>query len=371
MNARVTDPAPNEVKPVTTPLAAAATAETKVSLAVPKKKTWRRYALMVAVPLLLAGIGGYFWLTGGQSVSTDNAYIHQATVAISADVPGRITSVAVHDNEVVKAGQVLFTIDPAPYKIALDQMDAALANARVGVEKLRVAYQSAQTSLVAAQNTLDLRQRELVRQQDLHTRGLASAAALDDASTAFQSATSAVSLAEQSVAGAVAALGGDPNIATDDHPLVRTALAAREAAARNLAKTIVHAPADGIVSQVDSLNVGQFIGTGTTIASLVETGNTWVEANFKETELSGLAAGMPADISIDAYPGMQFKGFVDSIGAATGSEFALIPAQNATGNWIKITQRIPVRIHLDPEKAAILRAGMSAVVTIALHPAAH
>jgi membrane fusion protein (multidrug efflux system) len=166
----------------------------------------------------------------------------------------------------------------------------------------------------------------------------------------------------------VAALAGDPKIATDDHPAVRTALAALENAKRNLAKTTVIAPAAGIVSQVANLNVGQFIATGTTIATLVETDDTWIEANFKETQLASLTPGLPVEVTIDAYPGVKFEGKVQSIGAATGAEFALIPAQNATGNWVKVTQRVPVQIEVEPVDGKVLRAGMSAVVAVDTKP---
>ena len=179
-----------------------------------------------------------------------------------------------------------------------------------------------------------------------------------------------MALSDQQVAGAVAALAGNPDMAADQHPAVRAALAARDNAARNLAKATVVAPADGIISQVASLNVGQFVAMGTTIASLIETTDTWVEANFKETQLAALAAGMPVEVTVDAYPGVKFEGHLDSIGAATGSEFALIPAQNATGNWVKVTQRVPVRVEVTPVEGKVLRAGMSAVVSVDTKPAA-
>ncbi|MEQ1901246.1 MAG: HlyD family secretion protein [Devosia sp.] len=318
---------------------------------------------------MLAGVGGYFWLSGGRYVDTDNAYVQQAKVALSADVAGRVAEVDVIDNQVVKAGDVLFTLDPEPYRIALSQAEAALAAARVNVEQLRVAYGTANAQLTAAQSTLAIRQDAFDRKQALVTQGSASDAALDDVKLALQAAQTQVNLAEQQLASATAALSGDPQIVTDDHPAVRAALAARDAAARNLEKTTVLAPADGVVSQVASLNVGQFIATGTTIASLIETGNTWIEANFKETQLATLTPGLPVDVTIDAYPGVRFTGHLVSIGAATGAQFALIPAQNATGNWVKVTQRIPVRISVDDAEGKVLRAGMSAVVAVDTKPA--
>ena len=299
MNERVKKPGPGEAEPI----AAVEAAKLAEAPPAPKKKKSKRLALMISVPLVLAAAGGYFYLTGGRYIDTDNAYVQQSKVAISADVAGRIASVSVHENQTVTAGEVLFTVDAEPYRIALDQADAALASAKVNVEQLRVAYSTAKAKLDAALKTLDIRQREMDRKDSLLTQGLAAEAALDDIRISFQTAESDVALARQDLAGAEAALGGNPDIAVDDHPTVRTALAAKESAERDLAKTTVVAPADGIVSQVASLNVGQFISIGTTIASLVETENTWVQANFKETQIGGLTIGMPAEIAVDAFPG--------------------------------------------------------------------
>ena len=368
MNARAEKPNPQTSQPVTLPTSDAS--PTIVSAPPPaaakKKRNPLRFLLMFGVPVVLIGGGAYYYLTGGRYIDTDNAYVQQAKVSISPDVAGRIISVAVTGNQVVKAGDTLFAIDPEPYRIALSQADAALSAARVNVEQLRVGLAVAKAKLDAARATLDVRQTDWDRKTALQTQGVTAVSSLDDARLALQSAQSSVALEEQDVANATAALGGDPDIATDDHPAVLAAAAARENAARNLDKTTVVAPADGIISQVASLNVGQFVATGSTIATLVETANTWVDANFKETQLTGMAVGMPAEISVDAYPGAMLSGHVDSIGAATGAEFALIPAQNATGNWVKVVQRIAVRIVLDDteENANLLRAGMSAAVKI-------
>jgi membrane fusion protein (multidrug efflux system) len=335
----------------------------------PRRRKGRRNAIIASVPVILAAVGGYFYFTGGRYQETDNAYVEQAKVSLSSDVAGRIVSVAVHDNEVVKAGDVLFAIDPEPYRIALAQAEAALATARVNVEQLKVAYGTANMQLGAAQSTLALRQAAFDRKQALVEGGNASDATLDDVKLALETARNAVGTAEQQVTSAAAALTGNPGITTDEHPAVRAALAARDTAARNLDKTTVVAPADGIVSQVAALNPGQFIATGTTIASLIETGDTWIQANFKETQLASIHEGMAVEIKIDAYPGVAFEGELESIAAATGSEFALVPAQNATGNWVKVTQRVPVRIAVTPVDGKTLRAGMSAVVAVDTRPA--
>jgi membrane fusion protein, multidrug efflux system len=354
-------PAPN-------PASAAAAAAPAAPAPAKKKGSARRLVLMLGVPAVLVAGGAYFFLTGGRYIETDNAYIHQAKVSLSADVAGRIISVAVKDNQIVKAGDPLFAIDPQPYQIALSQADAALATARVNVEQLRVAYGTANAKLAAAKATLDIRQKEWDRTSNLRQQGVTAESSLDDSRLALQQAQSNVALEEQDVASATAALAGNPEIATDDHPAVQAALAARDNAVRNLDKTKVVAPADGIVSQVASLNVGQFIATGSTIATLVETGSTWVEGNFKETQLGGLSTGMPAEVTVDAFPGVKLKGHIDAIGAGTGAEFALIPAQNATGNWVKVVQRVPVHVTLDEATDKPLRTGMSAVISVDTKP---
>ena len=333
-----------------------------------KKRNGRRLALMLSVPAVLAVGAGYFVLTGGRYVETDNAYVQQSKVSISSDVAGRIIDVAVKENQVVKTGDTLFSLDPQPYQIALEQAEAALASARVNVEQLRVGLAIAKAKLQSAETTLAIRQKEWDRQSNLNTQGVSAESALDDADLALKTAQANVALEQQDVANATAALGGDPAIKTEDHPAVRAAQAARDNAARNLDKTKVVAPADGIISQVGSLNAGQFIATGTTIATLVETGATWVEANFKETQLSSIAAGMPAEVTVDAFPGLKLKGHIDAIGAGTGAEFALIPAQNATGNWVKVVQRVPVHVTIDETTDKPLRTGMSAVISVDTKP---
>ncbi|MGN6549811.1 MAG: HlyD family secretion protein [Pararhizobium sp.] len=334
-------------------------------VAAPKgKRRGRRFFLLVSVPLLLVIGGGYAWLTGGRYVSTENAYVQQRDVAISAYVSGRITDVAVNENQHVQAGDVLFKIDDASYKIALDAANAALAQARLQIEQLRASYLTAKAKLEAAKSTAEVRQRALKRAQDLGKKGFATPADLDQAQLAVTQAENDVSLDKQEVNSARAALGGNPDLPTDQQPSVLAALADQAKARLDLQHTTVRAPADGIVSQIDKLNVGQYVTPGSEMLSLVETGDTWITANFKETQLTNMKPGQKVEVSIDTYPGLDVTGTVNSIGAATGSQFSLIPAQNATGNWVKVVQRLPVRIHLDPQESRILRSGMSTTVTV-------
>ena len=324
----------------------------------------RRRLLMLSLPLALVLGGGAYWLMGGRYVTTDNAYVHQPMVSVSPDVSGRITQVMVAENQHVDPGTPLFRIDDSSYRIALAQAEADLAAARLSVEQLRANYATADARLDAARAILDVQDRELERQQRLTEKGLGSQSALDDATVTARTARNNVSLAEREKAAAAAALAGDPEVATDTLPAVQAALARRDAATRDLAHAEVRAATGGYIAQIGSLNVGQYLNAGTTAATLVEASDTWIEANFKETQLADISVGQPVDIEIDAYPGAVLHGRVDSFGSATGSQFSLIPAQNATGNWVKVVQRVPVRIRLDGADGPVLRNGMSAHVSV-------
>jgi membrane fusion protein (multidrug efflux system) len=330
-----------------------------------RRRNFRRLAIMVAVPLLLIVVGGYFWLSGGRYVSTDNAYVSQDKVTVTAEVSGRISEVAVAENQTVHRGDLLFRIDPQPFDIAKRQADAAVAAARLQVEQMRSNYSLAMASLKTAEDNLDYQQRAFDRQQDLLNRGVASRADFDAAENALRTAQQAVAQAQEQVASAKAALGGNPDIATDQHPMVMEALAKAEQAALDLANTTVDAPGDGVISQTDRLQVGQYVTPGTAVVALVENNSTWIEANFKETDLTHMSAGQAATVTLDAFPDRTLNAQVESIGAGTGAEFALIPAQNATGNWVKVVQRVPVRIRIEePLDQMPVRAGLSASVSV-------
>ena len=338
------------------------------------RRNIRRYLIMAAVPVLLILVGGYFWLSGGRFVSTDNAYVQQDRVVITSRVTGSIAEVDVSSNQAVSRGDVLFRIDPAPYRIALDQADASLATARLQVEQYRAAYHQAVSALKTAQDNNDYQAKSLQRQQDLLGKGVSTQADFDQAQNATRAAEQQLSQAQQNVSAALAALGGNPDIETDKHPLVMAALSKREQAALDLKNTTVVAPDDGVVAQTSSLQVGQYVtnpsSNPTAVLSLVKTDSSWVDANFKETELTDMHVGQKATVSIDAYPGHTFDCFVASIGAGTGAEFSLLPAQNATGNWVKVVQRVPVRIKCaDWGGDLAMRTGLSASATVDLQTA--
>jgi membrane fusion protein (multidrug efflux system) len=320
---------------------------------------------MAVVPVIIAAIGGYLWLTGGRYMSTDNAYVQQDRVMITAQVSGRIVSAPVRENARVASGDVLFVIDPDPYRIALAAAEAGLASARLQVEQLRAAYSQANAAGQAATDDVAFAQKAFERQQGLLASGIASQATYDQAENNMHTAQQALAQADERIAAALSALGGDITIDTDSHPLVLAALAKRDQAALDLKNTTVTAPGDGVVAQADRLVVGQQVTPALPVLSLVEAGTSWVEANFKETDLTKMAPGQAATVTIDAYPGHALAGVVASIGAGTGAEFALLPAQNATGNWVKVVQRVPVNISLtNPPEGLILRAGLSASVSV-------
>ncbi|ORE98067.1 HlyD family secretion protein [Aurantimonas sp. 22II-16-19i] len=324
-----------------------------------------RKLLIVSVPLLLAVAGGYYWVTGGRYVETDDAYVHQDRVTVMPQVSGQIAAVDVAENQAVGAGQVLFTIDDSSYRAAVEQANANLESARLTVEKLKAAYQQAVVDARTTGDSVATARATFERQQALVKHGVASQSTFDDARLALQKAEGDQASAQQAVLSAKAALAGNPDIATDDHPTVMQALAALHSAQLDLDHTVIRASEPGVASQTTRLQVGQYVTPSTSVMAIVEAGDSWVDANYKETDLTHMRPGQPVTVSFDAYPDVSLDGVVGSIGAGTGSEFALLPAQNATGNWVKVVQRVPVRIHID-EKADVppLRAGMSADVTV-------
>jgi membrane fusion protein (multidrug efflux system) len=331
----------------------------------PRKRRSPRTLLMMSVPLLLVAGGAYYWVTGGRYQETDNANLRQAKVTIAAETPGRIVETHVADNTDVKAGDVLFVVDPEPYRIALEQAEAALATARLTVEQMRAAYSQAVAQEQMNAGDVAYYQAELERQTALTDKGVGTRSALDSARRDLTKAQDERAAAAEAVIGAQAALGGTADIVTDRHPAVLSAMAARDKAAYALRQTTVRAPADGVISQAASFKTGQFVAAGTPLFSLVETGDSWVEANFKETQLTNMKLGQEAEIELDTYPGRPIRATLESIGAGTGAEFSLLPAQNATGNWVKVTQRIPVRLRLDTKGVDVpVRTGMSATVEV-------
>jgi len=327
---------------------------------------------MVLGPALVAVIAAYFYLTGGRFQATDDAYVRTALVAISANVAGRVQELAVRDNQVVHKGDLLFRLDDAPFRIAVEEQTAQLASARLQVESLKANYRQRRSELVSAQDTLAFQKREYERQQRLLAAGIASQSQVDRALHALDDARSQVAGAQQQVSAVVASLGGNPNIDPDKHPTVQQAQALLDRATLNLSYTVVTAPSDGIVTRVEQLQVGSYINASAPLFALVSTRDVWIEANFKEDQLTHMRAGQIARIKVDSYPGKIFEGRVASVSPGTGSQFSELPPENATGNWVKVVQRLPVRVeldHLDPSFP--LHDGLSANVSVDTHYQRH
>lgn len=328
-----------------------------------KRRTWLRPLLMVSLPLLIIAIAGYFWLTAGRFVSTDNAYIQQDKVSVSSDVGGRIVRVDARENQPVKAGDLLFQIDPDPYRIALAQANAAIATARVQVSTLATDSGGAAADISSAKADIALAQATYDRQAALMKQGFTTRASFDAAAQQVAAAKARLATANASAAKARTQVGSGTD-GSGVPAAVQAAMVQRDKAALDLRRTSVYAPVSGTISQSDRLQVGQMMIVGLPAVSIVSNHPAWVEANFKETELNKMCVGQPSEVEFDAYNGLKLKGHVQSIGAGTGSEFSVLPAQNATGNWVKVTQRVPVRIAIDQASKRPLIAGLSANVTV-------
>ena len=327
------------------------------------RTSWKRRVLLLSVPALVVGTGAYMWLTSGKSVSTDNAYVKQDIVSVSSDVNGRIVSVNVRENQLVKKGDILFTVDPEPYRVALEQANAQIATAQVEVTKLTSDYQATSVDIGGAQEDIDYAQEDLARQRALMAKGFTTRARLEQSEHTLAQAREALKTAQAEAQKARAALATGAQV-PGVNPAIAAARAQRDRAQLELSRTIIRAPVSGRVSQSQRLQVGQMMITGLPVVSIVADDRVWVEANFKETDLNRMAPGLPAMIEFDAYPGVKLKGHVESLGAGTGSQFSVIPAQNATGNWVKVTQRVPIRIAIDDRASRPMIAGLSADVTV-------
>ena len=328
-----------------------------------KSTRFARLALLISVPLLLVGGATAYYIVNDHYVSTDNAYVQQDKVSISAEVGGRIIDVAVHENDVVKEGDLLFRIDPEPYRIAIEQADAAIAAAQVRVSALQTEFQTTGIDIDSAREDVAFYEKEYQRQSSLMQAGFTTRARLQAAEHALSDARSRVASAQADATKARAALATG-SAAPGINPAIKAGQAQREQAMLNLSRPEVRAPVSGIVSQADRLQPGQMMVQGLPGVTIVASNKSWIEANFKETDLAHMRVGQPAEITFDAYPDLKVRGKVSSIGAGTGSEFSVLPAQNANGNWVKVTQRVPVRISITDKPKRAMIAGLSAHVRI-------
>ncbi len=349
-----------------TPNETAAAAAAATPAAAPAKKRVPLW-LWIAGPALVLAFFGWEFVVSSRAVGTDNAYVKAERVLVSSQVAGRVVEVAVGQNQAVTQGQLLFRIDPEPLRIALAAAEARLDQVGDGAGAGRAGVREADAGLHSAEENLRWARQEQARITGLAGQGLLARKALDDARHAVNEAQAARDTAAASVERARRQLGGDDGAPTERLPEYRAALAAVEKARLDLAHADVVAPMDGIVGLHD-LQAGEYLALGQSAMPLVATGHVWIEANFKETDLDRMRVGQSADVELDSYPGRHWQARVASISPASGAEFSVLPPQNATGNWVKVVQRIPVRLELvaAPDGAPVLRAGMSADVRVDL-----
>jgi membrane fusion protein (multidrug efflux system) len=337
-------------------------------------QAWRRHrrTILMAGGVLAVVLGSAVaWASGGRYVSTDDAYVHAAKLMVSTDVSGLVTRVAVSEGQAVKAGDVLFEIDKRQYEIALANAKANLAETALSIEAMKFDYQRMLRDIAAQEATVANDEATFARQAALAKDNNVSKAAYDQARFTLESDRQKLESLRHQAEVQRAKLGGDADIDVTRHPQYLQAQAAVDEAQRQLDHTVVRAPFAGIATQVSSLQPGQFLVAQTAsltnqgAVGLIGTDAPWIDANLKETDLTHVKPGDPVDITIDTYPDQVWHGTVESIAPASGAEFAILPAQNASGNWVKVVQRIPVRIRIDakPDQPP-LRAGMSALVEI-------
>jgi membrane fusion protein (multidrug efflux system) len=358
--------APDAAAPTNAPGTAHQTlaARDGITLAFNRRRRWRRLLLALG-PIAVILVSGYVYLTGGRIQSTDNAYIKAHMTSISPEISGRVVEVPVHENQVVKQGETLLQIDQEPLKIALAGAQAELAAARNDIAAQKAAYRQRQADLQMANDNVGLAKREYARRERLFNAKTISESDYDEARNQYSVAQAQVSGVQQDIQRILSDLSGNPDIAPEDHPRVQAAQAKVDEAQLDLRRATITAPSDGVVSQIDNVRAGTYLTAGRPAFSLVSDNDLWVDANLKETDLTYVKTGQVAHVSVDTYPSVDFVAEVESIGAGTGSEFSALPAQNATGNWVKVVQRIPVRLKLTPKPdQPQLRAGMSVEVEI-------
>jgi membrane fusion protein, multidrug efflux system len=329
------------------------------------RKQRLRWVLMAGGVLAVVAGSLFYWLSSGRWVDTDDAYVQADSMTMSTDVSGIVTSIPVHEGQAVRTGQVLFSLDPQKFQIALDNARANLAQMRLNVEAEKADYQAALRDTAAKQQQVNSDQANYDRYASLVKAHAVTQQDTDDARYKLAADQQAMRASESQARALLAKLDGNPEIAVEDMPSFRQAQAHLAEAGREMNHSVVRAPYDGIVTQVNKLQIGMYLGASTAAFGLVSTDHVWVEAEPKETQLTYAKDGDPVDVSFDLYPGRAWKGVVESVAPATDQNFSLLPAENSSGNWVKVVQRIPVRVRVDMQPGdPPLRAGMSADIDI-------
>jgi membrane fusion protein (multidrug efflux system) len=324
-----------------------------------------RMILLVVVPTLAAVAGLGIYLAGGRYISTDNAYVGAQKVLITPDISGKVSRIVVREGQHVAPGDILFEIDPEPFKLALAQAQAKLAGVRVDLANLKGNVKSLTTLAELSQKNVELKQRDVERKSALVAKSTGSQLDLDNAASATVTAQLMAQFALQQKTSTLNQLLGDPDLPNEDFPAYRQAKAAVEQAERDLNHTVLRAPISGTATQVDNIQLGRFVMAGTPVFGVIDDTAPWVDANPKETDITYLKVGQKVSIDVDTFPGHTFHGKVASVSPGTGAQFAILPPQNASGNWVKVVQRVPVRIVFEPDQdTKDLRSGMSVWVEI-------
>ena len=354
-----------ETEPVAGTGGAGAPSEPRRATTRERAQRWR-LPLIVVAPLLIVVLALYLYLNGGRYASTDDAEVQSARATVASNVPGQVVEIDVRENQFVHAGDVLFRLDPRPFDVAVEQSQAELATAGQNIQASQASYAQRGAEIEAAQSALLYANKELVRQRAMAASGVSSQSQLDAAAQAVANDKAQLASAQQQQANILASLGGQANGPLAQNASVRTAQAAVDQAKLNQAYGTVRALQDGIVTRVEQLQVGDFVNAGQALFTLAAP-RLWVEANFKEDQLAYMRPGQPATVKIDAYPDRVYRLHVASLSPGTGNSFSVLPAENATGNWVKVVQRLPVRLVFDDDVADIrvpLAAGLSAKVSV-------
>jgi membrane fusion protein, multidrug efflux system len=329
-------------------------------------RRYRRFLLLVVLPIVVAITGFVFYLNGGRYVGTDDAYVGAQKVLITPDISGKILKVVVKEGQNVKKGDELFEIDPEPFQFAHDQAKAQLAQAKTTYDNLvdNIKIYGKMADLM--QQAVDLKQRDVDRKQQLVNQKVGSQLDLDNSANAMVSAGAQLQFVKQQISQAKAQLLGDPDLPMEKFPAYAQAKAQLDIAQRNLDHTVLRAPMSGVATQVEQIQLGRFVAAGTPVFSVIDIENPWVDANPKESDFTYVTEGQPVTLDVDAFPNHLFKGYVGSLSPGTGAQFAILPPQNATGNFVKVVQRVPVRIYFDKDDPYVkkLKAGMSVYATI-------
>ncbi|HTC99208.1 MAG TPA: HlyD family secretion protein [Bradyrhizobium sp.] len=329
-------------------------------------RRYRRFLLLVVLPIAVAITGFVFYLNGGRYVGTDDAYVGAQKVLITPDISGKIDKVVVKEGQRVKQGDVLFEIDPQPFQFALDQAKAQLEQAKTSHENLKANVKIYGQMADLMQQTIDLKDKDVTRKSTLAKSSFGSQLDLDNANNAAVTSRAESAFVQQQLSNAKTQLLGNADLPLEQFPPYTQAKAALDMAQRNFDHTVMRAPMDGIATQVDQIQLGRFVPAGTPVFSVIDIANPWVDANPKESDFTYVSVGQPVELDVDAFPNHVFKGYVGSLSPGTGAQFAILPPQNATGNFVKVVQRVPVRIYFDKDDPFVkkLKAGMSVYATI-------